>query len=32
MSMIQRKMMGRFFEVNRDDFNDIEYKWLPGCL
>ena len=32
MSMIQRKMIRRFFEVNRDDINDFEYKWLPDCL
>ena len=32
MSMIQRKMIRRFFEVNRDDINDFEYNWLPGCL
>ena len=30
--MIQPKMNRRFFEVKRDDNNDFEFNWLPGCL
>ena len=32
MSMIQRKMIRRCSEVNRDDINDFEYNSLPDCL
>ena len=31
-SMICRKLIRRFFEVEREDINDFEQNWILGCI